>query len=73
MPGVSGVCIARSLTGYLYAHQIKVFNCANVFADPLRKRIRENAQMIAKVHGVAIEHVNNSHLSKEGIHIFRGK
>jgi hypothetical protein len=55
------------MTSYLYAHQIKVFDYANVFADPLRNRIRENAQMIAKVHGVAIEHVNNSHLRKENL------
>jgi hypothetical protein len=38
-----------------------------VFADPLRDKIRENARIIAKVHGVAIEHVNNSHLHKEDL------
>ena len=55
------------MTSYLYEHQIKVFDYANVFADPLRNIIRENAQMIAKAHGVAIEHVNNSHVRKEDL------
>jgi len=60
-----GVCYAQGMTSYLYAHEIKIFDYAKVFADPLRNMIRENAQMIAKAHGVAIEHVNNSHLRKK--------
>ncbi|MDD1624472.1 MAG: hypothetical protein LUO94_06875, partial [Methylococcaceae bacterium] len=39
-----GVCYARGMTSYLYAHQIKVFDYAKEFADPLRNKIRENAQ-----------------------------
>ncbi len=62
-----GVCCAQGMTSYLYAHEIKIFDYAKVFADPLRNLIRENAQMIAKAHGVAIEHVNNSHLRKEDL------
>jgi hypothetical protein len=54
------VYYAQGMTSYLYAHQIKVFDYANVFANPLRNIIRENAQMIAKASGVSIEHVNNS-------------
>lgn len=46
-----GVCYARGMTGYLYANQIKVFDYAKEFADPLRNKIRENAQMIAKAYG----------------------
>ena len=38
-----GVCYAQGMTSYLYAHQIKVFDYANDFADPLRNIIRENA------------------------------
>ena len=49
-----GVCYARGMTSYLYDHEIKIFDYANVFADPLRHRIRENAQMLAKAHGVTI-------------------
>ena len=62
-----GVCYARGMTSYLYVHQIKVFDYAKEFADPLHNKIHDNAQMIAKAHGVAIEHVNNSHLRKEDL------
>jgi len=64
---LTGVCYAQGMTSYLYAHQIKVFDYANVFAYPLRNIIRDNAQMIAKAHRVSIEHVNNSHLRKEDL------
>jgi hypothetical protein len=47
-----GVCYARGMTSYFYAHQIKVFDYVKEFADPLRNKIRDNAQMIAKAHGV---------------------
>jgi len=53
------------MTSYLYAHQIKIFDYAKEFADPMRNRIRENAQMLAKTHGVTIEHVNNARLRKQ--------
>jgi hypothetical protein len=62
-----GVCYAQGMTSYLYAHEIKIFDYAKLFADPLRNMIRENAQMIAKANGVAIEHVNNPHLRKEDL------
>ena len=62
-----GVCYARGMTSYLYANQIKVFDYAKEFADPLRNKIRDNAQMIAKAHGINIEHVNNSRLRKEDL------
>jgi hypothetical protein len=55
------------MTSYLYAHQIKEFDYAIEFADPLRNKISDNTKMIAKAHGVAIEHVNNSHLRKEDL------
>ncbi|MDD1636272.1 MAG: hypothetical protein LUQ06_08425, partial [Methylococcaceae bacterium] len=62
-----GVCYARGMTSYLYANQIKVFDYAKEFADPLRNKIRDNAQMIAKAHGINIAHVNNSRLRKEDL------
>ena len=59
-----GVCYARGMTSSLYAHQIKVFDYAKEFADPLRNQIRENAQMLAKAHGVVIEHVIESEVDQ---------
>ena len=60
-----GVCYARGMTGHLYANQIKAFDYGKEFADPLRNKIRGNAQMIAKAHGINIGHVNNPRLRKE--------
>lgn len=64
---VPGVCYAKGMTNYLYAHQIKIFDYAKDVADPLRNMIRENAQMIAKAHGMEIEHVSNSNVRKEDL------
>ena len=62
-----GVCYARGMTGHLYAKGIRIFDYAKEFADPLRNKIRDNAQLIAKAHGVAIGHANNPHLRKEDL------
>jgi hypothetical protein len=39
MGTLPGVCYARGMTSYLYAHQIKVFDYTKEFADPLRNKI----------------------------------
>lgn len=62
-----GACYAQGMTSYLYSRQIKVFDYAKVFADPMRDMIRENAMMIAKTHGMEIEFVSNSHVRKEDL------
>jgi hypothetical protein len=62
-----GVCYSQGMTSYLYAHQIRIFDYFKEFADPMRNRLRENAQAIAKAHGVEIEHVSNSNLRKEDL------
>src|SRR5664279_649376 len=62
-----GVCYARGMTGYLYAQQIKVFDYAKEFADPLRNKIRDNAQMIAKAHGINICLLYTSPSPRDGL------
>lgn len=62
-----GACHAKGMTSYLHANQIKVFDYAKMFADPLRNTIRENAQMLAKSQGVTIEHINQPHIRKEDV------
>lgn len=62
-----GACYSQGMTSYLFAHQIKIFDYAKEFADPLRNMIRENAQSLAKAHGVEIEHVGNADLRKEDL------
>lgn len=61
------ICYAEGMTNYLKGRQIKIFDYPNVFADPLRHKIRENAQALADSQGVAIEFVKNSNLRKEDL------
>ncbi|MHB1621443.1 MAG: hypothetical protein ACYCTY_15995 [Sulfuricella sp.] len=60
-----GACYAGGMTRFLYSRHIKIFDYAQVFADPLRERIRKHAHELADAHGVSIEHVNKPHIRKE--------
>lgn len=53
-------CYAKGMTGYLYAHDIRIFDYAKVFAEPLRDLIRANAQSIAEENGLTIEFIAHS-------------
>jgi hypothetical protein len=48
------------MTGYLYAHEIRIFDYATKFADPLRHAIRDNAEAIAQENGLRIEFICKS-------------
>ena len=52
-------CYAQGMTSYLYQHEIRIFDYTT-FAQPLRGRVRENAEAIAKETGVEIEFVRRS-------------
>lgn len=54
------LCYAQGMTGYLYAHEIRIFDYATQFADPLRHAIRDSAEAIAKENGLKIEFISNS-------------
>lgn len=47
-------CYAQGMTHYLYQKGIRIFDYAQ-FAEPLRERIRENAEALAQANGVKIE------------------
>jgi hypothetical protein len=49
-------CYAQGMTHYLYQKGIRIFDYAK-FAEPLRERIRENAEALAQANGVQIEFV----------------
>jgi len=49
-----GLCYAQGMTAYLYQQGIRIFDYAR-FAEPLRDRIRENAERIAAEQGIQIE------------------
>ena len=54
------------MTSFLYSRGIRIFDYAR-FAEPLRERIRQRAQEVCTAAGVEIEHVNKSHIRKEGL------
>src|SRR2546425_8545103 len=61
-----GACYAQGMTSFLYAKGIRIFDYPR-FAEPLRDRVRTNAQMLAEKHGATIEHISKSHIRKEDV------
>jgi len=57
-------CYAQGMTHYLYQKGIRVFDYTK-FAEPLRERIRENAEALAKANGVKIEFIRKKDFRKE--------
>ena len=53
---VHPLCYAKGMTGYLYAHNIRIFDFPE-FAQGLRDDVRSNAERIAKEHGLQIEFI----------------
>jgi hypothetical protein len=57
-------CYAQGMTHYLYQQGIRIFDYAK-FAEPLRERIRENAEALAEANGVKIEFIRKQDVRKE--------
>ena len=57
-------CYAQGMTHYLYQHGIRIFDYAK-FAEPLRERVCENAEVLAEASGVKIEFVRKKDFRKE--------
>lgn len=57
-------CYAQGMTHYLYQQGIRIFDYAK-FAEPLRERLRENAEALAQANGVKIEFVRKKDFRKE--------
>jgi len=55
---------AHGMTGYLYQHGIRIFDYAK-FAEPLRERVRANAEALAQANGVEIEFIRSKDIRKE--------
>jgi hypothetical protein len=55
---IQSFCYAQGMTHYLYQQEIRIFDYAK-FAEPLRERIRENAEALAQANGVKIEFVRS--------------
>ena len=57
-------CYAQGMTSYLYQQGIRIFDYAK-FAEPLRERLRENAETLAQANGIKIEFVRKKDFRKE--------
>src|SRR5271167_2247585 len=61
-----GACYAAGMTSFLNAQHIRIFDYPR-FAEPLRDRIRANAEQLAQTSGVKIEHIAKAHIRKEDV------
>jgi hypothetical protein len=60
MGTLPGVCYAAGMAAYLRAHGIRLFDYPR-FAEPLREDIRQNAERLAREHGLEIEFIRKVH------------
>jgi len=58
-----GACYAEGMTSHLYAHGIRVFDYPR-FAEPLRERIRERAQVLANAFSPDVLHRRLDHYAQ---------
>lgn len=61
-----GICYPEGMTAFLHASGIRIFDYAR-FAEPLRDKIRQTAEGLAKEHGVEIEFVSRTTTRKEAL------
>src|SRR5450756_3121238 len=54
-----GVCFVEGLAAYLRGHGVRLFDYPR-FAEPLREAIRQNAERIAREHGLEIEFIGST-------------
>ncbi len=58
------LCYPKGATGYLYAHDVRIFDYPK-WAEPLRDGIRANAAQVAQAAGLTIEHISKKNFRKE--------
>jgi hypothetical protein len=59
-------CYAAGMTNFLSYNKIRIFDYAK-FAEPLRDKLRDNAEAIAKRNDIKIEFVQKRHIRKESL------
>ena len=55
---VPGWCYASGMTGYFYAHEMRIFDYPK-WAQPLREALRANMERVAAENGIEIEFVRS--------------
>jgi hypothetical protein len=61
-----GACHAAGMTSFLNAQHIRIFDYPR-FAEPLRDRLRANAEKLAESAGARIEYIAKAHIRKEDV------
>ena len=61
-----GACYADGMTSFLNSRGIRIFDYPQ-FALPLRERIRNGAQALARQHSLVIEHIVRRNVRKEDV------
>ena len=56
-----GACHAAGMTSFLNAQHIRIFDYPR-FAEPLRDRLRANAEKLAESAGAKIEYIAKAHI-----------
>lgn len=62
---LTDICHPTAMSAWLITRDIRIFDYAKTFADPLREAIRANAEALAAQNGLAIEHVRKKNFRKE--------
>ena len=57
---------SKAMTSFLFNKGIRIFDYAK-FAEPLKEKLRENAEQLAKENGIEIEFIRNTNTRKEDI------
>jgi hypothetical protein len=55
------ICYAGAMTRHLRTHNIRCFDYAKSFAEPLRNELRANAEAVAQAAGLTIEFIRCQH------------
>lgn len=59
-----GICYAEGMSSYLRTRQLRIFDYPRLM-EPLRDQIRENAERLAREHGLEIEFIRKKNFRKE--------
>lgn len=59
-----GLCYGEGMTRYLNAQHIRIFDYPR-FAEPLRDRIRQNAEQIAEQNGIAVQFLRKARTTRK--------
>lgn len=59
------LCYPQGMTNYLYGQQIRIFDYASKFAEPLRDQIKATMKEVAVENGLEIEYIGKKSWRKE--------